>query len=438
MYIHFKKSEQKLGAVLELSNGHTTISLASSIIKKAHIIYLMNKVFTTFTDKNNVIDFISDRLEIIDIQIKAYYFNSYRHLTYKSGNKPSISFKLNTKGANNDVLAIIEENKIIMDILNETRDIIDMPPDIMYPQSLLEYIVDFSKKHSLKVLEKYDEHRLKLEGLDGILNVGRGSHNKPRMVILEYNGTGNVDIAPVVLVGKGVTYDSGGYSIKKTHMKNMKQDKTGVVIITGVMGVIAKLKLKCRVIAILPMAENVIGPDSFKPDEVIKSHSGLSVEVFNTDAEGRLILMDGISMAYKYNPKAIIDVATLTAMGVFCNKLGGIFGNNQELSWILQRIGEKHGDGFWVMPPLDDFVDDTKNTDIANVKNEGYSCSSGSMMGAAFLQNFVNPKIPWIHMDIGESKSLYEKYDSQDSAKSNSFLTLVYFLKAVSHTFVKA
>jgi leucyl aminopeptidase len=437
MYIHFKKTEQKLGGILELSKGHTTISLGNSIIKKAHIIYLMNKVFTTFTDKHNVIDFISAELVLIDIQIKAYYFNSYRHLTYKTNTKPSISFTLNTKSVNSDVLELIEENKIIMSILNKTRDVIDIPPHIMYPQSLLEYIVDFAKNHGLKVLEKYDEHRLKLEGLDGILNVGRGSHNKPRMVILEYNGTRNNDIAPVVLVGKGVTYDSGGYSIKKTHMKNMKQDKTGVVIITGVMGVVARLKLNCRVIAILPMAENVIGPDSFKPDEVIKSHSGLSVEVFNTDAEGRLILMDGISMAYKYNPKAVIDVATLTSMGVFCNKLGGIFSNNQELAWTLQRIGEKHGDGFWVMPPLDDFVDDTKNTDIANVKNEGYSCSSGSMMGAAFLQNFVNPKIPWIHMDIGESKSLYEKYDSQDSAKSNSFLTLVYFLKAISHTFVK-
>ena len=432
MYIHFKRSEQKVGAILELSNGRTTISLGSSSIKKAHIIYLMNKVFTTFTDKHNVIDILDVGLELIDIQIKAYYFNSYRHLTYKTNTKPSSSFALNTNGANNDVLELIEENKIIMGILNKTRDVIDMPPNIMYPQSLLEYIVDFSKTHGLTVLDKYDEHRLKLEGLDGILNVGKGSHNKPRMVILEYNGTGNPDISPVVLVGKGVTYDSGGYSIKKTHMKNMKQDKTGVVIITGVMGVIAKLKLNCRAIAILPLAENLIGPKSFKPDEVIKSHSGLSVEVFNTDAEGRLVLMDGISMAYKYNPRAVIDVATLTAMGVFCNKLGGIFGNNQELSWTLQKIGEKHGDGFWVMPPLDDFVDDTRNTDIANVKNEGYSCTSGSIMGAAFLQNFVNPKIPWIHMDIGESKSLYEKYDSGDSAKSNSFLTLVYFLKALS------
>lgn len=435
MYIHFKRSDKKLGSILQLSKGHTTISLGNLGIKKVHVIYLMNKVFTTFTDIHNVIDILDVVLELIDIQIKAYYYNSYRHLTYKTDNKPSISFTLNTKNSNDDVLELIEENKIIMGILNETRDVIDLPPDIMYPQSLLEYIVDFSKKHDLKVLETYNENRLKLEGLDGILNVGRGSHNKPRMVILEYNGTSDSNSTPVVLVGKGVTYDSGGYSIKKTHMKNMKQDKTGVVIITGVMGVIAELKLKCRVIAILPMAENLIGPKSFKPDEVIKSHSGLSVEVFNTDAEGRLVLMDGISMAYKYNPKAIIDVATLTSMGVFCNKLGGIFSNNQELAWTLQKIGEKHGDGFWVMPPLDIFVDDTRNTDIANVKNEGYSCTSGSMMGAAFLQNFVKPKIPWIHMDIGESKSLYEKYDSQDSAKSNSFLTLVYFLKALSHTF---
>ena len=433
MHISFKKAEKKIGSILELSKGNVTISLGQSNIKKTHIIYLMHKVFTTFTDKHNVIDILDVTLDLIEIQVKAYYFNIYKHLTYKTNTKSDVNFILNIQGLNSDVLDLIEENKIIMGILNETRDIIDMPPSIMYPQTLLEYIVGFSKNHNLKVLETYDDHRLKLEGLNGILDVGKGSHNKPRMVILEYDGTNGAQKSPVVLVGKGVTYDYGGYSIKKNHMKNIKQDKTGVVIITGVMGVISELNLKCRVIAILPLAENLIDSNSFKPDDIIKSHSGLSVEVFNTDAEGRLILMDGISMAYKYNPKAVIDVATLTSMGVFCNKLGGIFSNNQELAWTLQKIGEKHGDGFWVMPPLDDFVDDTKNTDIANVKNEGYSCSSGSMMGAAFLQNFVKPTIPWIHMDIGESKSLYEKYDNQDSAKSNSFLTLVYFLKALSN-----
>jgi leucyl aminopeptidase len=327
----------------------------------------------------------------------------------------------------------VEENKTIMAFLNKTRDVIDMPPDVMYPQSLIDYIVEFSSKNGIKVLELYNEKRLKKEGLNGILDVGKGSHNQPRMAILEYDGTNSTNSEPIVLVGKGVTYDSGGYSIKSSgHMKNMKHDKTGVVIILGVLGAIAKLKLKCRVVAILPIAENMISDKSYKPDEIVKSHSGLSVEIFNTDAEGRLLLMDGISMAYKYNPKAIIDVATLTGVGVFCGKYGAIFGNHMELAWTLQKIGDKQGDPFWVMPPLDEFIEDTRNSSMANVKNEGYSCSSITMMAAAFLQNFAHKDVPWIHIDLGDSKNLYEKYDKDNIAKSNSFLTLVYFLKSIS------
>lgn len=431
MYYHFKADKKKLGTILAITNSSTVISIGIQPLTKELVVQLVKTIFKIATDSSNTIDLLD---ELIDIQVKAFYYYSYKHLSYKKNNsKKNCQFKLDLSKASKDILDVVEENKTIMDFLNETRDIIDMPPDVIYPQSLINYIVQFSNKNGIRVVELYNEKRLKKEGLNGVLDVGKGSHNKPRMAILEYDGTSGTNSEPIVLVGKGVTYDSGGYSIKSSsHMKNMKHDKTGVVIILGVLGAIAKLKLNCRVIAILPIAENMISDKSYKPDEIVKSHSGLSVEIFNTDAEGRLLLMDGISMAYKYNPKAIIDVATLTGVGVFCGKFGAIFGNHMDLAWTLQKIGDKHGDPFWVMPPLDEFIDDTRNSSMANVKNEGYSCGSITMMAAAFLQNFAHKDVPWIHIDLGNSKNLYEKYDRDNTAKSNSFLTLVYFLKSIS------
>ena len=437
MYYHFKVDKKKSGTILSIKSGHTTISLGYTSLTRDRVVQLVKTVFKIATDSSNTIELLD---ELVEVQIKAFYYYNYKHLSYKqkksSNTQNNREFKLDLSKASRVILDTVEENKTIMTFLNKTRDVIDMPPDVMYPQSLIDYIVEFSSKNGIKVLELYNEKRLKKEGLNGILDVGKGSHNQPRMAILEYDGTGSnnsTNSEPIVLVGKGVTYDSGGYSIKSSdHMKNMKHDKTGVVIILGVLGAIAKLKLNCRVVAILPIAENMISDKSYKPDEIVKSHSGLSVEVFNTDAEGRLLLMDGISMAYKYNPKAIIDVATLTGVGIFCGKYGAIFGNHMELAWTLQKIGDKQGDPFWVMPPLDEFIEDTRNSSMANVKNEGYSCSSITMMAAAFLQNFAHKDVPWIHIDLGDSKNLYEKYDRDNTAKSNSFLTLVYFLKSIS------
>lgn len=437
MYYHFKTDKKKLGTILAIKSSHTTISMGDIPLTKDRVVQLVKTVFKTATDSSNTIEVLD---ELTEVQIKAFYYYNYKHLSYKQKKSKNTEnnrkFVLDLSKASREILDLVEENKTIMDFLNKTRDIIDMPPDVIYPQSLIDYIVQFSSKNGIKVVELYDEKRLKKEGLNGILDVGKGSHNQPRMAILEYDGTtssSSTNSKPIVLVGKGVTYDSGGYSIKSSgHMKNMKHDKTGVVIILGVLGAIAKLKLTCRVIAILPIAENMISDKSYKPDEIVKSHSGLSVEVFNTDAEGRLLLMDGISMAYKYNPKAIIDVATLTGVGVFCGKFGAIFGNHMELAWTVQRIGAKQGDPFWVMPPLDEFIEDTRNSSMANVKNEGYSCSSITMMAAAFLQNFAHKDVPWIHIDLGDSKNIYEKYDTDNIAKTNSFLTLVYFLKSIS------
>lgn len=430
MNIRFEKNNQPIGTILERSSKETLVSIGNFPLRKEKIVYLMNQTMTDpyyLTKNDNLIQLLPVSEELLDVQIKAFLYFRHELISYKKNKPKKASFEL---ASSTSTKKLMEENKIIIDYLMESKRIIDIPSNEMYPQNLLDYILSFSKDHGLNVLETYDEKRLQKENFNGVYIVGKGSRHQPRMAVIEYNGTGNKDTEPVVLVGKGITFDSGGYSLKEDS-KNMKQDKTGAVIIICLLGALSKLKIKCRVIAILPLAENVIGKDSFKPDDIIMSRSGTSVEVFNTDAEGRLLLMDGLSLGYEYNPKVIIDVATLTGVNVFCHKMGAIFSNKLEAAWEIQKLGDKYGEPFWVLPLIDSLIEDTKHDTIADIKNEGFSCTSSTMMAASFLHNFVSDKIPWIHIDVGESRNIYEAFDSTNNGKGNSFLTLFYFLTSL-------
>jgi len=431
MHIHFKKSNKKFSTMINVSDTDTTISIGNTTPKKEQIIDIMKKIFTEIDNKEIVIDLLPLDNELVDTQIKAFYYFNYDNINYLKHKKQKPNYSLDYSDSHKER---IKHNEIVMKYFNQVRDMIDLPPEMINPESMLEQILLFSKENGLSVLETYDSFRLTKEGFGGIVTVGKGSEHPSTMAIIEYNGTNSKE-QPIVLVGKGVTYDSGGYSIKTDpYMKNMKQDKTGALIILGVLGAISKLKLKCRVIAILPMAENVISRSSYKPDEVIISYSGKSVEIYNTDAEGRLLLMDGLSLARKYNPRVIIDVATLTGVTVFCSKMGAIFSNNLEAAWEIQKIGEKQGDLFWVLPIIESVLEETQNDGYTDIKNEGFSCSSATLNAASFLKNFVSDDIPWIHMDLGDSRSLYEKHNNSNVAKVNSFLTLLYFLSYLSHS----
>jgi leucyl aminopeptidase len=430
MHIHFKKSNKKFASILEANNTDTTISIGTHSPKKEQIVDLMNKIFTEIDYENILIDILPLDKHLMDVQIKAFFYFRYNHISFVKNKKSTRSYSLNMSDSHRE---LVLHNEVLMNFFNHTRDLIDLPPEVINPVTLLEKIIKFSKENNLTLLDTYDFSRLKKEGFGGIVAVGKGSEHLSTMAIVEYDGTNGNEQNPIVLVGKGVTYDSGGYSIKSDpFMKNMKQDKTGVLIILGILGAISKLKLNCRVIGILPMSENVISRSSFKPDEVIISYSGMSVEVFNTDAEGRLLLMDGLSLAKKYNPRVIIDVATLTGVGVFCSKMGAIFSNNLDAAWEIQKIGDKYGDLFWVLPIINSVLDETKNNGFTDLKNEGYSCKSSTLNAASFLKNFVSDDIPWIHMDLGDSRSLYERHNNSNLAKTNSFFTLFYFITYLS------
>lgn len=428
--ITFEISSKPIGKILKLCDDNIIISLGNKKVSIRDIIRLMSTIMFSNMYSSDIIQISTiENLEekILDAQIKCFYFFQYKPTSYKKKSTNTVlkkNFELvhsNSKG----VLELIELNKTIAKFQNEIKNLIELPPELIYPQTLLNYILEFSNRNKLNVLDVYDENRLEKEGFGGILNVGKGSHNPPKMAIIEWPGTSNSK--PIVLVGKGVTYDSGGYSIK-SHMKNMKRDKTGVCLILGIMAVLAKFNCPTRVIGILPMAENVISSKSYKPDAIIHSYSKKTVEVFDTDAEGRLLLMDGISLAYHYHPKLIIDVATLTSVATFCSHYGAIFTNNYDMAWKLQKIGNNLGDNFWVLPLSNEIIKDTQNTKMANVKNDGFRCNSGTMMGAAFIANFINNDIPWLHIDIGDSESIYEKHNLNNQNSTNGFIMLLEFI----------
>ena len=443
--VHFRPDKTgKLNTILEHHKGHMWVSLGPDpdALTPRDVVGLMYFLLCKGVVNGALqIDLLPTKY--VDVQSKAFYFYTMAHQQNQKKqnhrlhiyNNNNNNNKINTLNVN-----LIQENEIIMSILSEIKSVIDMPPNVMYPRTIMDFVVKFARRHKVQVLERMDRAELVARGLQGVVQVGRGSTpaHQPHLAVLglNYYRRGRGNNKPIVLVGKGITYDSGGYSLKTAaQMKNMKQDKTGALIVLGVMGVLARLKVSCPVVAILPFAENVVSADSYKPDEIIKSHKGLSVEVSNTDAEGRLLLMDALSLAVQeYEPRAIVDVATLTGVGVFCGKFGAIHGNHLDFEWLLQRIGQKHGDAFWVMPPSDAFVAATQDTPVANVKNDDYTicpmAAATTVMAAAFLANFVPAHIPWAHLDLGDSKSLYECFDDKNSAKTNSFLTLIYFLKA--------
>ncbi|MCX8192081.1 MAG: leucyl aminopeptidase, partial [Nitrososphaerales archaeon] len=236
-------------------------------------------------------------------------------------------------------------------------------------------------------------------GMGGILNVSRGSDQPPKFIILEYNPL-NDRVSPIVLIGKAITFDSGGISIKPSErMDEMKYDKSGGSAVIAIMQTVAKLKLPLRVIGIIPATENLPSGKAYKPGDIIKIYGGKTVEVINTDAEGRLILADAISYATQYKPEAIIDLATLTGACVIA--LGtltcGMMGNDQRLKKGLMEAAKLSGEMVWELPLWKEYGEFIKS-EVADMKNVG-GRAAGAIIGAIFLSKFVE-NYPWVHLDI--------------------------------------
>ncbi len=275
------------------------------------------------------------------------------------------------------------------------------PPNVINPVTLADKAKALARKSGLKCTV-LDEKALARMKAGGILGVGQGSATPPRMIVLEYPGRGQSAGKPVVLVGKAITFDTGGYSIKtKDGILGMKYDKCGGMTVIGAMQAVAAVKPKTPVVGIIAAAENMISSKAYRPDDIITTLSGKTVQIVSADAEGRMVLCDGLTYAQKkYKPRAIVDLATLTGGVVVAlgNECAGIMSNDEALQQALVASGKEVHERLWPLPLWDEYFELLKGDD-SDFKNSG-SRYAHAIQGGIFLKQFVDSKVPWAHLDI--------------------------------------
>ena len=307
---------------------------------------------------------------------------------------------LPTVAVHDEVSEGVRRGTIVAESVNWAKRLIDTPADAMTPRDLASQALARLERSPHVTVEVWNESRSQREGLGGLLGVGQGSAQPTRLVYATYDPPGPA-LAHVALVGKGVTFDSGGLSLKpRDAMATKKADMTGAAVVLAVLDAVSAMGVAVRVSVIAPMVENLPGGRALKPGDVITVRDATTVEVLNTDAEGRLILADGLALAVEANPDAIIDVATLTgaqrvALG---DRVGAYFASTDDIAESLSRAAVRSGEAMWRLPLVDAYEADL-DSDVATLKNMGRAGQAGSVMAALFLRRFVGDR-PWLHLDI--------------------------------------
>lgn len=359
-----------------------------------------NEIFVNFdgisTHKKELADYMQAFVE--GIQLAAYSFDELKTIDKKS---EKIEIHIITLSAKDkDLQHAFQQGVILATCTNFAKRLGDLPGNLMTPTILAESVMDAAKGTGLKVTA-WDKKRIEKEKMGGLLGVAQGSAQEPRFIVMEYNGATKTK-KPIAFVGKGLTFDTGGISIKPSaKMEDMKYDMGGGAAVIGAMLAIANLKLKINAIAFIPATENMPGSKATKPGDIHTARNGKTFEVNNTDAEGRLILSDALCYASEQKPQVIIDAATLT--GAIVVALGnihtGFFTRNTELKHKIEKAAETTGELVWNMPMTDAHVKDMKGT-YADLSNVSSGNGAGSATAAAFLEQFVDSEIPWAHFDI--------------------------------------
>lgn len=372
--------------------GHALKSLSSLRLPK---VTLLAETALTLVKKKE--DFLSAMTE--GVLLATYHFDYLKSkrddakkiesvlLAFK--NKPSASLK-----------KAFDESLILSKATNFSRFLGDTPGNLMNPTVLAQQAQKMARGTRLKVTV-WDKNRITKERMGAFLSVAQGSAQPPRLIIMEYKGN-PTSKKRVCFVGKGLTFDSGGISIKPSpSMDEMKYDMCGGAAVIGTMMAISQMKLKINVVGLVPATENMPGPQATKPGDIFVCRNGKTVEVNNTDAEGRLILGDTIAYISEQNPTAIIDVATLTgAMSIALGNIyTGFFSRDEALVKTILKAAEQSGERLWRMPLCDEHSEDIKGT-FADISNISAQKGAGSSTAAAFLEHFVGKGIPWVHFDI--------------------------------------
>jgi len=348
-----------------------------------------------------------DILENDDAQALAegLVMGSYRFLNYQKQAEdayPGIQSVIATAQAN--IETPLDYGMKISGGVVVARDLGNHPSNIATPTYLADTAEEIAKKGDMK-LTVYDREDFAELGFGAISGVAQGSDVPPKFIIMEYMGGGK-DSKTLGLVGKGLTFDSGGISIKPSAgMDEMKFDMLGGAAVLGIMDVVAETKPNLNIIAVVPSTENMNGGEAYKPGDILTAYNGKTIEILNTDAEGRLILADGLSyITDKYELDGVVDFATLTGAVVVAlgHRYSGIMTNDQDFADELISSGEKTQDRVWQMPMDDEYAEDIKST-IADVKNTGAGRTAGTIAAGAFLREFVKEGTSWCHVDIAGS-----------------------------------
>ena len=339
--------------------------------------------------------------ELISEFLYGYNLKSYSFEKYKSKKKSDTSIKIEV--CVNKIEKFKKEFETFSSIKDGVflaRDLVSEPPNELNPKNYTEEIKKLNKL-GLKV-EVFGEKDLKKMGMNSLLGVGQGSANETFLVTIKWNGKREKG-RPLCFVGKGVCFDTGGISLKPARfMEEMKYDMGGSAVVVGLMKTLALRKAKVNAVGVVGLVENMPGSNAQRPGDIVKSYSGKTIEVLNTDAEGRLVLADALAYAEKeFKPKFIIDLATLTGAIIMAlgEEYAGLFSNDDKLSDQLYRIGNSINEKVWRLP-LHKNYDKLMNSKYADVQNINYSGGAGSITAAQFLQRFVSKDIPWVHLDI--------------------------------------
>ncbi len=356
--------------------------------------------------------------EIIEQIIVGATLGTYNLTVFKQVEKKkeisAVNFVIDAK----DKKELIKKSSIQAKSMMNVMDLVNKPSNLKTPFYLADYAEESARKNGFEVTVFRGEEVL-LENLHALHAVGKGSKNPPAFIIMKYN-SGVVGAKTIGLVGKGISFDTGGISIKpSTNMHYMKSDMSGAAAVMGTMEVVAQLKLGVNLIAIVPSAENAVDGNAYRPGDIIQSYSGKSIEVIDTDAEGRLVLADGLSyMVKNFKPDYMIDLATLTGscvatLGYFA---AGMFTSNEDMAESISNSGKATFDRVWRLPIWDDYKS-YMNSDMADIKNLSSVPVAGATTAAKFLEFFTENHKAWVHLDIaGVSLTENDLYKSRTAS----------------------
>ena len=335
----------------------------------------------------------------LEAVVEGLYLGAYTFTEFKSEAKAAPECTVTLCSAIPEAEALVAKAQVSAEAVCFTRDLVNRPGNVVNPEVMADAASKLAEELPLEV-EVLDEVQMAERKMGAILAVGQGSANPPRMITLKYNGA---DAAPyVAYVGKGITFDSGGISIKPDDgMGEMKDDMSGAGAVLGAMKAIATLGLKCNVIGILACAENMPGGRAQRPGDIVRAANGKTIEVISTDAEGRMVLADAVDYACKLGAQKVIDIATLTGAVIIAlgKETSGIVSNDDALVEQIKKAGKFAGENYWQLPSLPECKEAIKS-DVADLLNSA-GRPGGCITGGLFIGEFVAKGIPWAHLDIG-------------------------------------